>query len=64
MHLKSQLFSMLTASNPVDVVVNLTGSGIAFAGGTAIQFVTLTGYELDCTAAACAPIATQYGVHL
>jgi len=39
--------------------VGVTGSGAIFMGGNSLQSVTLTGYELDCTVAACAPIATQ-----
>ena len=31
----------------------------AFAGESTSQFVTLTGYEVDCVVATCAPIATQ-----
>jgi len=42
------------SSNSAIVEILLTGA--VFAGNS---FVTLTGYELDCTAAACAPIATQ-----
>jgi len=42
-----------------EVGVSLTGNGATFLGDGASQIVTLTGYELDCTVAACAPIATQ-----
>jgi hypothetical protein len=44
------------ASNSVNVAVFLTGGQFS-ANGT--EALTLTGYELDCTVAACAPIATQ-----
>jgi len=37
----------------------LLGNGANFSGDSTSQFVTLMGYELDCTVAACAPIATQ-----
>ena len=43
------------ASKAADVTVRLVGNGSTFGGGT--EQVTLTGYELDCTVAACAPIA-------
>jgi len=41
------------------VRIAITGQGTTFAGASAAQFLTLTGYELDCTVAACAGIATQ-----
>lgn len=39
----------------IEVQVNLVGS--AFPGGGSAQIITLSGYELDCNVAACAPIA-------
>jgi hypothetical protein len=46
------------SSTTAVATVELFGNSSHF-GGPGIQKVTLTGYELDCTVAACAPIATQ-----
>ena len=43
---------------PGSVQVDVTGAGTTFHSSSP-QFVTLTGYELDCTEVACASIATQ-----
>jgi hypothetical protein len=48
----------LDSPESVAIVVNLDGS-VSFQGAFAVQVITLTGYELDCTVAVCAPIATQ-----
>jgi hypothetical protein len=45
------------ASQQLDINAFLGGNGAAFTNYTG--FLTPTGYELDCTVAACAPIATQ-----
>jgi hypothetical protein len=37
--------------------VEVLVGGASFIGGDATQHVSMTGYELDCTAAPCAPIA-------
>jgi hypothetical protein len=44
-------------TDTVQVVWIVYGSSASFSGSN--QQVTLIGYELDCTVAACAPIATQ-----
>jgi len=41
------------------VSAEVLGGNATFAGDSAAQFLTLTGYELDCTVAACPAIATQ-----
>jgi hypothetical protein len=47
------------SGNIAVIQVVLIGNGATFAGDSTIQRVALTGYELDCTVAACSPIATQ-----
>jgi hypothetical protein len=46
------------ASNSVTIEVIIAG-GALFEGNGSSNSLTLIGYELDCTVAACAPIATQ-----
>jgi|SRR5271157_2206465 len=41
----------------VTVQMYLDGNSATFLGGSVTQYMTLIGYELDCTVAACAPIA-------
>jgi hypothetical protein len=41
------------------VQVFIIGNSTAFAGDSTSQFVTLMGYELDCSVSPCSPIATQ-----
>jgi hypothetical protein len=47
----------IDSSTSVQVEMILAGSGSFFTA--AEQLLVVTGYELDCTVAACAPIATQ-----
>jgi hypothetical protein len=54
------LLFYVDSGTSVQVQVSIfSNNGATFVGGNAFQFVTLTGYELDCTVAACSPIATQ-----
>ena len=54
------LLFYVDSGTSVQVQVSIfSNAGAAFVGGNAFQFVTLTGYELDCAVAACSPIATQ-----
>jgi len=46
------------ATNSVEVTIFLEGAGASFPVNS-FQTVNLVGYELDCSAVACAPIATQ-----
>jgi hypothetical protein len=53
--------TLMYVDSGLEAVVTLTlygGSSPSFAASF-VQVVTLTGYELDCTVAACAPIAAQ-----
>jgi len=47
------------SSKSVGVIVAVTGGGTFSPSASALEQITLTGYELDCTVAACAPIATE-----
>jgi hypothetical protein len=49
---------LIYVDSSLSVAVEAVVVGAAFSTGGQ-QILTLTGYELDCTVAACAPIATQ-----
>jgi hypothetical protein len=51
-----QLYVDGPSSSPSLTVIMNPTAGLIYSGGAQ---VTLTGYEVDCTVAACAPIATQ-----
>jgi len=50
--------SYFDAGQPVNVVVSISGTTFNTGSGYA-QIIKLSGYELDCSAAACSPIATR-----
>lgn len=49
-------FDPAVSAGIIEVQVNLVG-GATFPGGGPAEIITLSGYELDCTVAPCAPIA-------
>jgi hypothetical protein len=55
---QSVLFYVEASNAVFEIDVALSGSAM-FSGAGSAQVITLSGYELDCTVAACAPIATQ-----